>query len=428
MMRAGDRLTLQIERPAAGGRMIARHDGAVVFVSGAIPGETVDAEIERVQGGLGWAVTRDVLEASPDRVPDTGDPECGGCVLAHVRYERQLAIKREIIEDGLRRIGHLTPSRPIEVVPSPIDGYRMRARLHLRRGRIGFFREGTHELCEPRHTRQLLAESVDAMSQLAARLGKVDAGLEGEVDLSENIPANERAFHLEVTRGGVGGRLGSQLGPIDAFTGGSFSIGAEAKSRELWGSPLVTDTLTLASDVEPRTMTLVRHARAFFQGNRFLLERLVEQVRSAVAPGFVLDLYAGVGLFSISVAMSGLGDTLAIEGDEVAAANLRRNAAQCAGTVRVRSESVENFFAGSHSRVSASTVIVDPPRTGISKAAIQSVLGLQAPRLVYVSCDVATLARDARLLRESGYEVEDIRAFDLFPQTAHVETVIQFSR
>ena len=113
-MRAGDRLTLVIERPAAGGRMIARHDGAVVFVSGAIPGETVDAEIERVQGGLGWAVTRGVVEASPDRVADAADPECGGSVLAHVRYERQLAIKREIIEDGLRRIGHLTPSQPIE--------------------------------------------------------------------------------------------------------------------------------------------------------------------------------------------------------------------------------------------------------------------------------------------------------------------------
>jgi 23S rRNA (uracil1939-C5)-methyltransferase len=427
-MRAGDRLTLQIERPAAGGRMIARHDGAVVFVSGAIPGEMVDAEIERVQGGLGWAVTRGVVEASPDRVADAADPECGGSVLAHVRYERQLAIKREIIEDGLRRIGHLTPSQPIEMIPSPIDGYRMRARLHLRRGRIGFFREGTHELCEPRHTRQLLPESVGAVRELAAGLASVDAGLEGEVDLSENVPANERAFHLEVTRGGVGSRLGSHLAAIDGFTGGSFSIGGEAKSRELWGSPLVTDTLALTAEKEPRTMTLVRHARAFFQGNRFLLERLVELVRSAIAPGSLLDLYAGVGLFSISAAMSGLGETLAIEGDEVAAANLRRNAAQCAGKVRVRSESVENFFAGSHSRVSPSTVIVDPPRTGISKAAIQGVLRLQAPRLVYVSCDIATLARDARLFRENGYEVDEIRAFDLFPQTAHVETIIGFSR
>jgi 23S rRNA (uracil1939-C5)-methyltransferase len=135
-----------------------------------------------------------------------------------------------------------------------------------------------------------------------------------------------------------------------------------------------------------------------------------------------------VGLFSIGAAIGGLGETLAIEGDEVAAANLRRNAAQCAGGVRVRSESVEAFLSGSHGQVSPSTVIVDPPRSGISKEAIQGVLRLQAPRLVYVSCDVATLARDARLLCESGYAIDEVRAFDLFPQTAHVETVIGFSR
>src|SRR5262245_24030854 len=128
-MRVGDRLRLLIERPAAGGRMIARHDGAVIFVSGAIPGETVDAEVGRVQRGSVWAATRTVLDASSDREPDVRDSDCGGCVLAHVRYERQLDLKREIIQDALRRIGHLTPPDRIEVVPSPIDGYRMRARL-----------------------------------------------------------------------------------------------------------------------------------------------------------------------------------------------------------------------------------------------------------------------------------------------------------
>jgi 23S rRNA (uracil1939-C5)-methyltransferase len=408
--------------------MIARHDGAVVFVSGAIPGETVDAEIERVQSGLSWAVTRGVPEPSSDRVPDAPNLECGGCVLAHVRYERQLAIKREIIEDSLRRIGHLTSPGPIEVVPSPIDGYRMRARLHLRRGRIGFFKEGSHELCEPRQTRQLLAESLDAVHRLENQIKAVEPTLEGEVDLSENIPATERAVHVEITRGGVRGRLEGRIEAIAGFTGGSFSVGNDARTRELWGSPFVTDTLTLASEAEPRTITLVRHARAFFQSNRFLVEQLVNHVRAAVAPGSVIDLYAGVGLFSIAVAMTGGGETLAIEGDETASANLRRNAAQCAGGVRVRSESVEAFFAGSRSHVSPSTVIVDPPRSGISKEAMQGVLGLHAPRLVYVSCDVATLARDARLLCESGYTMDEVRAFDLFPQTAHVETVIGFSR
>jgi 23S rRNA (uracil1939-C5)-methyltransferase len=427
-LRVGDRLKLVIERPAAGGRMIARHEGAVVFVAGAIPGETVDAEIERVQSGLGWAVTRDVLEPSDDRLTDVPDRECGGCVLAHIRYERQLAIKREIIEDGLRRIGHLTAPQPIEVIASPIDGYRMRARLHLRGGRLGFFREGTHALCDPRQTRQLLPESLEAVERLAHGLHGADRTLEAEVDLSENIPASERTCHLQVSRSAVGGRLASQLSAVDGFSGASFSIGSEAKTRELWGSPHITDTVNLAGPDDARSMSLIRHVRAFFQSNRFLVERLVDHVRSVVAPGSVLDLYAGVGLFSIAAALTGLGDVLAIEGDDVAAANLRRNAAQCSGGVRVRSESVEDFFAGSHSQVSPSTVIVDPPRTGLSRAAVDGVIRLRAPRLVYVSCDVATLARDARLLADGGYAIDGVCAFDLFPQTGHVETVIAFSR
>jgi 23S rRNA (uracil1939-C5)-methyltransferase len=408
--------------------MIARHDGAVVFVAGAIPGETVDAEVERVQRGLLWAVARNVLEPSTDRLPEVPDLECGGCVLAHVRYERQLAIKREIIEDGLRRIGHLTPPAQLEVAPSPIDGYRMRARLHLRGGRIGFFKEATHELCEPRQTRQLLPESLAAVHRLAHDLRVVDPTLEAEIDLAENVPGSERACHLEISRGRVGGRLGDRLEAIDGFTGASFSLGTEARTRTLWGSPLVADTLSVATTEEARTMSLVRHVRAFFQGNRFLLERLVDHVRSVIAPGVIVDLYAGVGLFSIGAVIAGLGQALAIEGDEVAAANLRRNAAQCAGGVRVRSESVEAFLSGPHADGSPSTVIVDPPRSGLSKEALAGVQRLRAPRLIYVSCDVATLARDARLLCEGGYAIDEVRAFDMFPQTAHVETVIAFSR
>ncbi|MGH9384826.1 MAG: class I SAM-dependent RNA methyltransferase [Vicinamibacterales bacterium] len=427
-MDKGDRLTLTIERPAAGGRMIARHEGAVVFVAGAIPGETVHAEVERVQRGLVWAVARDVLEPSTDRIVEAPDLDCGGNVLAHVRYERQLAIKREIIEDSLRRIGHLTPPRPIEVAASPIDGYRMRARLHLRGGRIGFFREATHNLCEPRQTRQLLPEAVDAVHRLGQALEAVDSTLAAEVDLSENIPATERACHVEITRGRVGARLARQLKTIDGLTGASFSLGGETRTRELWGSPFVTDTLSVAMAGETRSMSLVRHARAFFQGNRFVLEPLVQHVRSTIAPGFIVDLYAGVGLFSIDAVIAGHGHALAIEGDDVAAANLRRNAAQCAGDVRVRSESVEEFLAGPHANLSPTTVIVDPPRSGIAKEALAGVQRLQAPRLVYVSCDVATLARDARLLTEGGYTIDAVTAFDLFPQTAHVETVIVFSR
>jgi len=142
----GERYRLAIERPAAGGRMIARHEGAIVFVSGAIPGEVVDAEIEKVQRGTAWAATREVLERSPDRLDGAPDGACGGSVFAHIAYERQRQIKSAIIDDAFRRIGRITLDSPAEVVASPVDGYRMRARLHMRNGRIGFFREGTHSL------------------------------------------------------------------------------------------------------------------------------------------------------------------------------------------------------------------------------------------------------------------------------------------
>ena len=122
--------------------MIARHDGAMVLVSAAIPGETVDAVVEKVQRGTVWARTTRVLEPSPDRIDAEGDWACGGNVFAHVRYERQLALKRDIIRDAFMRIGRMPPPRRFPVAASPIDGYRMRARLHVADGRIGFFHEG----------------------------------------------------------------------------------------------------------------------------------------------------------------------------------------------------------------------------------------------------------------------------------------------
>ena len=175
-MHRGDRLTLTIERPAAGGRMIARHEGAIVFVAGAIPGEVVEAEVEKVQRGTGWAITRRVIERSPDRVPDAADGTspsdggCGGCVMAHIDYERQRAIKAAIIADAFRRLGRITLEAPVSVAASPIDGYRMRARLHVRNGRIGFFREGTHSLCQPGPTRQLRPDTLAVLTALELAL------------------------------------------------------------------------------------------------------------------------------------------------------------------------------------------------------------------------------------------------------------------
>src|SRR5229473_690156 len=137
----GQVLSLMVEKPAAGGRMIARADGQVVLVAGAIPGERLTARVERVAKGVAYAQTLSVEEPSADRRRVFTDPLCGGCLYAHIDYPRQLAIKAEVIVDAFARIGRVVlPSVP-HVSASPEEGYRMRARLHLRGGRAGFFRE-----------------------------------------------------------------------------------------------------------------------------------------------------------------------------------------------------------------------------------------------------------------------------------------------
>lgn len=397
--------------------MIARHDGAIVFVAGAIPGETVDAEIEKVQKGVAWATTRSVTDPSGDRIADAADGACGGCVFNHIRYERQLTIKAAIVEDAFRRQGRLTLDAPINVIASPPDGYRMRARLHVRGGRIGFFREGTHTLCDAAPTRQLHQGALDAMHALEQALATLERETVTEIDLAENIDGSMRACHLELARDADPSRLAA-LTSIPGLTGVSYAHENQSRTRDLWGSPQVTDTIAGA--------TLSRQARAFFQGNRFLVEPLVQHVLSQISAGPVVDLYAGVGLFSVAASLAHRGPVVAVEGDVVSAADLRKNAEQCAGDVEVRAESVEGYLARSHA--GPATIVLDPPRTGLSKDALNGVLALRAARLVYVSCDIATLARDARLLIDAGYRITSAEAFDLFPNTAHVETVISFSR
>jgi 23S rRNA (uracil1939-C5)-methyltransferase len=170
---------------------------------------------------------------------------------------------------------------------------------------------------------------------------------------------------------------------------------------------------------------LTRQAHSFFQGNRYLLASLVGAVADEVPAGQVLDLYAGVGLFSVALAVSGRHSVIAIEGDAAAAHDLKANAAPVAGRLDVRHQSVEAYLA-SGGVPPVDTIIVDPPRTGMTKDALHAALRLRPSRLVYVSCDVATFARDARIIVDSGYEVGSLRAFDLFPNTAHVETLAVF--
>src|SRR6186713_3160222 len=195
----GQQIELTIEKPVSGGRMIARHQGEVVLVRGAIPGERVTAWIEKAEKRMAYAVTREVVEASPDRRRGGDDPLCGGALYAHIEYSRQLAIKSDVIRDAFARVGRYPIDRPIEVAGSPEEGYRMRARFHVHGPRAGFYREGTHQLCDAAATRQLRAECVASAANLAAALDRGARGAAASIAITENIAGTDRAAHVELT-------------------------------------------------------------------------------------------------------------------------------------------------------------------------------------------------------------------------------------
>lgn len=424
----GQQVELTIEKPASGGRMIARHLGEVVLVRGAIPGERVKAWIEKAEKRMAYAVTREVVEASPDRRRGGDDPLCGGALYTHIEYSRQLAIKSDVIRDAFARVGRYPIDRPIEVAGSPEDGYRMRARFHVHGPRAGFYREGTHQLCDAAATRQLRAECVASAANLAAALDREARGAAASIAITENIAGTDRAAHVELTpRTQVSAEALARAAAESGLIGVSardFTTGQVVEA----GTPVVHDPLHAITGGRVAEGTLQRHAESFFQGNRYLLDQLVTAVAEATPDnGEVIDLYAGVGLFAVTLAALGRLEVTAVEGDRASGADLRENARPHAPRLHAQITRVEDYLAGRRSRRPA-TIVIDPPRTGLSKDAAEGIVRQGPERLVYVSCDPPTLARDARRLLDAGYRLDTIRAFDFFPNTPHVETLAVFLR
>lgn len=437
MLQTDSLIELIAEKPVAGGRMLARHEGQIVLVSGAIPGERVRARIERTTRGVAFAETREVLTSSPSRREARLDPACGGNVYAHVRYDAQIDIKRDVLRDALARGARLSWTRDLPIAESPEQGYRMRARLHVRRGQVGFFREGTHALCDAALAEQLRADAVTAVQAFVAATPRVWLDAIDAIELTENLEADQRALHLLW----VGDKRQPQGDPprdwtlarLPGITGLSSASGGAGRVRALAGAPFVSDPLAAILE-DPNAAgdaagaRLQRHAASFFQANRFLLPRLVSAVRRHVGDEPVIDCYAGVGLFAVSLAAAGHdGGLLAIEGDPASSRDLLANAQPFGTRLRVAQDSVERRLA-EETIDRRATIIVDPPRTGLSREALEAVLRARPARIVYVSCDVATLARDLRGALEAGYELAHLEAFDLFPNTAHVESLAVLHR
>lgn len=425
MLAVGNTVRVEVERPAVGGAMLARHEGEVLFVEGAIPGEVVSARVHARTRGVAQARVVDVHHVSPDRVAVL-DPACGGRDYAHIGRDRQRALKREQVIDVLRRIAKLPASTVHDTVGDDRRGFRVRARLHWDGQVIGFLRSGSHAACVDGVAEQFSAPLLRDLERLSSILAS--SGLPPMAfDASENIAATQRGFRVTLPRRQAD-ELVSRVG--DAFDQVAMMTESEGCAVVL-GHPLIVDAWeTLGVEISAArhgSVGLQRQPHAFFQGHRHLLPRLVAEVADRVKADHVVDLYAGVGLFGLMIAARGASHVACVEGDLASGADLSANAAPFGASVHVSHASVERWLAG-RSLLQGTAVIIDPPRTGLSREALEGLVRGGASCLVYVSCDPATFARDVGSLTSHGYALGEVQPIDLFPDTGHVEVVAALQR
>lgn len=425
-LRAGERLELTIERAVYRGQGLARHHGQVVFVPRGLPGDRLRVRVASVTPGYVKAEIEQVLDAGPGRVAPRCPhfAECGGCAYQHAEPAAQAALKEAVLVDALRRAGTAW-DQPIPVRPSPPEGWRTRARFHVEHAggavRLGFHREGSHQVVDIERCLQLSAPMVAAARGLRAALESRPAIARGvrEVELAESFDGARLVASLQTELEAGRATAAAVLADgVPGLTGFGVVAGAGRRRRFLLlrGDPHVEATVL--------GVRLRAHVQSFFQANRFLVDALVQEVRDRTpAGGSVLDLYAGVGLFALPLGQQA-DEVRGLELNPSAVADARANV-EAAGLshVRVHQGDVREMTAFPARK--DERIVLDPPRTGAGAEVVRLVTARQPASVVYVSCDPPTLGRDLKVFAAEGYVPETIAAFDLFPDTFHLETVVR---
>lgn len=405
-----EELELTLTGMAYGGEAFGRDsEGRMVFVAFALPGERVRVEV--VEGHRRWARARllEVLEASPERV----EPRCrhftlcGGCHYQHLPYEAQLRVKAEVLREQLQRLGGFSDPPVEPTVPSPAPwNYRNHVRFHLAEdGALGFVR----------------ADGRGVFPVEECHLPEPDlAALWPQLDL-EPVPGLEEIG----LRAGAGETMVILHGAGDPEVEVRLDLPASVVWLGPGGAAVLAGEGHLVMEVLGRPFRV--SAASFFQVNSALVGDLVRLAMEALdlkAGETFFDLYAGVGLFSAFAAEAG-ARVVAVEESPWACADFEVNLAEFE-EVSLYEAPVETALPAIEARPEA--VLVDPPRAGLGRAVVEPLLALAPPRLVYVSCDPATLARDGKWLAEGGYRLERVVPIDLFPQTYHIESLSLWRR
>lgn len=396
---------VEIEKLVYGGHGLARVNGRVVLTPFVLPGEKVIVEPEKETPGLIEA--RPIaLEAGADWRVEAQCPYftiCGGCHYQHMPYERQLEFKRLILLETLARLGKIEWTEPVEVIAAEPWAYRNRVQLRVRkqRGRfeIGYFRFGSHRL-EPIDFCPISSPAINRAISAIRRMGP-----------SRRFPDFLRELELFTNERDVQLNVLERTQPIARRF---FEWCAE----EIEGFSMGT-----ALECEAGGDLYRVSSRSFFQVNRFLVSELPEAALvGGAGGGTAVDLYAGVGLFSLKLARQ-FSRTVALDANRSAVRDLEFNAQRAGLTVEAHHGGAEAFLADFAAPVDL--VLADPPRAGLGRGVTAALSRLRPRRLVIVSCDPATLARDLRALIDAKYRLICVKMVDLFPQTYHIESVVE---
>lgn len=440
-------MELKIEKLVYGGEGLGRIPDAntgrakAVFVPFVAPGEAVEAAIIEEKPGFARARAENILQPAPSRI----EPRCpyflrcGGCQYQHLEYSEQVKAKAQILEETLGRTAKLTLDRPIQTHAAEPFHYRNRSRMrvvHDPEFGVGYYRYGSHALLAVEEcpiSSPLINRALGVVWQLgrAERVHEAIREVQFFADHDDAKLLLELFIEPDVEPESVRPTLEALRGTLAEIVGVAVFQGAPADDSADQRAPLTRAKSSPGTFFGDRSLVYATtqfdyqvSAGAFFQVNRFLLDDLIQTVTGARNGKMALDLYAGGGFFSLPLAEN-FQSVIAVEASTHSYSDLRFNATKNVKAIRV---ATEEFLRSEAKRYSPDLIVVDPPRAGLGENTARLLGRTSAPRVTYVSCDPATLARDMKVLIEGGFHVEEIHLFDLFPQTFHLETVVHLVR
>lgn len=393
-----------VEKWVYGGSGLVRIDGQVAFVPFTLPGERVRLGAVKRRASVLEAELGSILEASPDRIAARCPvyERCGGCHYQHAPYEYQLARKVEILAETLRRVGKIEPPESIATVSADPWQYRNRNQFRIERARIGYLAAGSHKLVD-------IEECPISSTAINQALRAIRKKLH-----DPHWPRFLRSIELFTN--------GDQVMMNVLETDGGRRL---ARGFFEWLEQWVPGAALGSIRYEVGGFDYQVSHGSFFQVNRFLVGRLVECALGEAAGESAIDLYAGVGLFTVALAKR-FNRVAGVESHGAAVRDMERNAEASGGSIGVHRAQAEQYLE--RIKTAPDLVLADPPRSGLGRGVVGHLLRLSPRRIHLVSCDPPTMARDAAALLAGGYRVEKTTLVDMFPQTYHIETVMELTK